>query len=113
MMDTCGEFYCDLDEALEHEEETKLEPRFHTVLLDDDDHTYEYVIQMLMIIFGYSREKGFEMACEVDAASRVVVFTGSKSEAEENREKIRNHGPDGRIPRCTGSMGAIIEPAGS
>lgn len=105
------DFWGELDPEREDEEEVDLEPRYHTVLLDDDDHTYEYVIQMLATIFGYSRQKGYEMACEVDATGRVRVFTGSRAEAEEKRDAILRFGPDGRIPRCSGSMRAIIEPA--
>jgi hypothetical protein len=42
-------------------------PRYHVVLMDDDDHTYDYVIEMLMKLFGHSRERAFLMACEVTA----------------------------------------------
>ena len=34
-----------------------LAPLYHLVLLDDDDHTYGYVIEMLGKIFGYGRDK--------------------------------------------------------
>ncbi len=109
-MDVVGEFYCDLDEQSHQEDQVRLEPRYHTVLLDDDYHTYDYVIQMLSTIFGYSREKGYQLACEVDCTGRVIVYTGSKSEAEQKRDAILTFGPDGRIPRCAGSMNAIVEP---
>ena len=29
-------------------------PRYHVILFDDDEHTYEYVIEMLMDLFGHS-----------------------------------------------------------
>ena len=47
-------------EQLETSEE--LELPCHLILLDDDSHTYAYVIAMLTNIFGYSREKGFAIA---------------------------------------------------
>ena len=50
-------------------------PRYNVVLLDDDDHTYEYVIEMLRKLFGHSHEMAFQMACEVDNAGRVIVDT--------------------------------------
>jgi hypothetical protein len=31
-------------------------PRWHVVLLNDDDHTYEYVMEMLGAVFGHSPE---------------------------------------------------------
>ena len=92
-------------------EETKLQPPYHVVLLDDQDHTYEYVIEMLQKLFGHSREKAFRMACEVDATGRVIVFTGALEQAEFKRDQIHAYGKDPRIPRCAGSMSAIVEPA--
>ncbi len=88
-------------------------PRYHVILLDDDDHTYDYVIEMLMQIFHHRRETAFAMACEVDAAGRVIVDTTTKERAELKRDQIHAYGPDWRIPRCKGSMSATIEPAES
>ncbi len=85
------------------------EPKYNVVLLDDNDHTYDYVIEMLGDIFGYSFRKAFEMACEVDYTGRVVVYTASKKEAEEKRNHILNYGPDWRLSRSKGSMRAILE----
>ena len=89
----------------------KLIPRYHVVLLDDNDHTYEYVIEMLSQLFGHSRATAFKMACEVDFTGRVIVYTGSKERAEFKRDQIHGYGADWRIPRCQGSMSAILEEA--
>ncbi|RMF66289.1 MAG: ATP-dependent Clp protease adaptor ClpS [Calditrichaeota bacterium] len=86
-------------------------PQYHVVLLDDDEHTYDYVIEMLMQLFGHSRSTAFDMACEVDARGRVIVDTTTKERAELKRDQIHAYGPDWRIPYCQGSMSAIIEPA--
>jgi ATP-dependent Clp protease adaptor protein ClpS len=86
-------------------------PRYHVILLDDDDHTYDYVIEMLMKLFGHSRERAFLMACEVDGIGRVIVDTTTKERAELKRDQIHAYGPDWRIPRCKGSMSAVVEPA--
>jgi len=89
----------------------KRQPPYHVVLLNDDDHTYEYVIEMLHHLFGYPPEKGFLMAREVDTTGRVIVDTTSKERAELKRDQIHAFGPDARLPRCKGSMSATIEPA--
>ncbi|HHL71371.1 MAG TPA: ATP-dependent Clp protease adaptor ClpS [Bacteroidetes bacterium] len=86
-------------------------PRYHVILHDDDDHTYEYVIEMLMDIFHHSAEKAYQMAVEVDTKSRVIVDTTSKERAELKRDQIHAYGADWRIPHCKGSMSASIEPA--
>lgn len=93
------------------ENQTKLQPPYHVVLLDDQDHSYEYVIEMLGKLFGHGRETAFAMAQEVDATGRCNVFTGSLEQAEFKRDQIHAYGADWRIPRCAGSMSATLEPA--
>jgi ATP-dependent Clp protease adaptor protein ClpS len=44
----------------------KKQPRYHVVLWNDDDHTYQYVIAMLQKLFGHPPEKGYLLAKEVD-----------------------------------------------
>ncbi len=86
-------------------------PPYHVVLLDDNDHSYDYVIEMLMRLFGHSLEKAFRMACEVDLTGRVIVETTGKERAELKRDQIRTYGPDWRIEHSPGSMAAVVEPA--
>ena len=87
----------------------KKEPRFNVILWNDDDHTYEYVIVMLHIIFGYSVEKGFQLAREVDTRGRAIVFTSSLEKAEVKRDQILGFGPDPRIEQSKGSIIATLE----
>jgi ATP-dependent Clp protease adaptor protein ClpS len=99
-------------EAVEVAEEQVLRiPQYHVVLLDDDEHTYEYVIEMLMQLFGHSVEKAYRMAVEVDRSGRVVVETTHRERAELKRDQIHAYGPDWRIAHCKGSMSATVEPA--
>lgn len=87
------------------------QPPYNVILLDDDDHTYEYVIRMLMKLFGYTAERSYQLAKEVDTTGRVIVDTTTRERAELKQEQIHAYGPDWRIPRCKGSMTAAIEPA--
>jgi ATP-dependent Clp protease adaptor protein ClpS len=93
------------------EQKTEELPPYNVVLLDDNDHSYEYVILMLKRIFGHPVEKGYELAREVDATGRVVVATTNLEQAELKRDQIQAFGPDPLIPRCKGSMSATVEPA--
>ena len=86
-------------------------PPYNVVLLDDDDHTYEYVIEMLGAVFGYDQQKAFKMAREVDEQGRVIVMTTHKERAELKRDQITAYGADTRIARCKGPMTAVVEPA--
>jgi len=87
------------------------QPPYQVVLLDDDDHTYEYVIEMLGKLFGYSVPRALGMAKEVDTTGRVIVETTTLERAELKRDQIHAYGPDWRLPRSKGSMSALIEPA--
>ena len=93
------------------EQKTEGLPPYNVVLLDDDDHSYEYVILMLKRVFGHPIEKGYEMAQEVDATGRVIVATTNLEQAELKRDQIHTFGPDPLIPRSQGSMSATVEPA--
>jgi len=88
-----------------------LEPPWHVILLDDDFHTYEYVIDMLHAIFGHSRDLGRRMAEEVDTKGRVIVATVHKELAELRQQQIEEFGPDPKEtnPLRQVSMKALIE----
>ena len=89
----------------------KQQPRYHVVLLDDDDHTYAYVIDMLRKLFGFVAEKAFILASEVDETGRVILDTTTMERAELKRDQIHAFGRDWRITQCQGSMSSTIEPA--
>jgi len=86
-------------------------PLWHVVLLDDDEHTYDYVIEMLGRLFGYRFETAYRMAREVDTTGRVTVDTTTLERAELKRDQIHAYGRDWRLERSQGSMSAILEPA--
>jgi ATP-dependent Clp protease adaptor protein ClpS len=91
------------------EKRPRRQPRYHVVLWNDDDHTYTYVVAMLMELFGHPMEKGFQMAKEVDATGRVIVLTTTKEHAELKRDQIHAYGRDDLVAGCQGSMWATIE----
>jgi ATP-dependent Clp protease adaptor protein ClpS len=91
--------------------EDQLVPQYHVVLLDDDEHTYDYVIEMLQKLFLFSKSEAFRHAVEVDTQGRTIVITCELPQAEFARDQIHGFGADPRMPNCTGSMRAILEPA--
>lgn len=95
----------------EEKTKTRRQPPYHVILMDDNDHTYDYVIRMIEKIFGYAQERAYKLACEVDHAGRVILLTTSREHAELKQEQIHAFGVDPLIPRCKGSMSAVIEPA--
>ncbi|HTA41938.1 MAG TPA: ATP-dependent Clp protease adaptor ClpS [Bryobacteraceae bacterium] len=87
-------------------------PLYRVVLLDDDDHTYDYVIEMLQKIFIFTAEQALRHAQEVDSMGRTVLITCELPEAEFARDQVHGYGRDWRLPRSKGSMSAVVEPAG-
>ena len=107
----------DIRQVLTREQErarSKTHPQpeslYNVVLLDDDEHTYEYVVEMLCKLFGHSMEQAFAMACEVDQEGRVIVDTTHLERAELKRDQIRAFGADCLLHGSRRSMYATIEP---
>ena len=88
----------------------KRQPRYHVVLWDDSEHTYEYVIAMLQLLFGHPFETAYRMAKQVDTQGRVICLTTTKEHAELKRDQIHSFGKDPLATKCSGSMSATIEP---
>ncbi|MDQ6759372.1 MAG: ATP-dependent Clp protease adaptor ClpS [Acidobacteriota bacterium] len=99
------------DPEIEEHTAHDLAPLYHVVLLDDDDHTYEYVIEMLMKLFATSEPAAWNHAVEVDSTGRTIVITCELPQAEFGRDQIRAYGADPRMPRSKTSMAAVVEPA--
>jgi ATP-dependent Clp protease adaptor protein ClpS len=102
-----------VEPEVENDTSDKLQPLYHVILLNDDDHTYDYVIEMLEKIFGFSESKALSHAVEVDTNGTTILLTCELERAEHKRDLIHSYGPDWRLPRSLGSMAAIVEPAAS
>jgi len=95
---------------LKNENKSKRQPPYNVILMNDDDHTVEYVVTMCQKVFGYPVEKGLLIAKEVHEQGRAIVWTGTLELAELKQELIHGFGADPMISRCKGSMTAVIEP---
>ena len=65
---------------------------------------------MLGVLFGYTIDRAYQMACEVDEKKRVIVWTGHLEVAELKQQQIHDYGPDWRMT-SDGSMSARLEQA--
>lgn len=86
------------------------QPSYQVLLLDDNDHTYAYVIQMLGRLFGLPQEKAHSLAHDVDRTGRTVVLTTTREHAELKRDQIHAFGRDWRLENSAGSMSCQITP---
>jgi ATP-dependent Clp protease adapter protein ClpS len=81
------------------------------VVLNDEVHTFIYVIQTFMNIFGYSPERCHELAMAIHTKGRAIVWVGCIEIAELARDEIRSAGPD-RYAAVTVEfpLNVVIEP---
>jgi ATP-dependent Clp protease adaptor protein ClpS len=89
--------------------QTKTAPKSKVVLLNDEDHTYDYVVEVLTKTCKLSKTQAFKCAVEVDLNGRSIVFYGDKEQCQSLSAKINSFGPDHRMPRSMGSMQSEVE----
>lgn len=91
--------------------ETQPPQLWNVVLLDDDSHSYEYVIEMSQRLFGHPLERAFQIARKVDSEGRAILRTCHRELAELKVDQVRAYGRDVLVASSVGSMRALIEPA--
>lgn len=91
---------------------TKRLPPYAVIVLNDDKHTFPYVIETFQKIFGYSEQKCLLLAFEIHSKGRAIVWSGSKEVAELKRDQIIGAGPDlhNTLAPVKFPLGVIIEP---
>jgi len=90
------------------ERQSRRQPRYHVLLWDSDDHTFEYVEKMLRELFGHKQEQCRKIAQAVDEEGRAIVLTTTKEHAELKRDQIHAFGKD-HLEASKGSMWSTIE----
>jgi len=94
------------------ETHTKHLPPYNVIILNDEVHTFGYVIEMLTKLFAHSVTTAGEMAVRIHTTGRAVVYTTHKEKAELKRDQVLAYGPDPHSSQPHGgSMNCYIEPA--
>jgi ATP-dependent Clp protease adaptor protein ClpS len=89
----------------------KVQPPWAVVVLNDNDHTFAYVIEGLTRFCGHSVEKAFKLAEQIHRTGRAAVWTGSMEVAELKRDQLKGMGPDFYAQHVvTYPLGVFIEP---
>ena len=84
---------------------------YHVIMLNDDEHTFEYVVEMLQKIFRFDYAQAMAHTMEADTTGSSILMTCGLEEAERKRDQIHAYGPDWRLPHSKGSVVALVEPA--
>jgi len=90
---------------------TKRLPPYNVVILNDEEHTFDYVIELLTKLFRHSLKAATELTWRIHLSGRAVVYTTHKEKAELKRDQVLSYGPDPRMSISKGPLGCYIEPA--
>jgi ATP-dependent Clp protease adaptor protein ClpS len=89
---------------------TRRQPPYNVIILNDEEHTFEYVIELLIKLFGHDRMTAEAMTWTIHTTGRAIVFTTHKEKAELKREQVLAYGPDPRMQISRGPLRCYIEP---
>src|SRR3954471_14354601 len=91
--------------------QTRRQPPYHVVILNDEEHTFDYVIELLTKLFGHGLATAEELTLRIHHTGRAVVYTTHREKAELKRDQVLSYGPDPRMSISKGPLGCYIEPA--
>jgi ATP-dependent Clp protease adaptor protein ClpS len=97
--------------AVEEETRTKKLPPYHVIVLNDEEHTFDYVIELLTKLFAHPLQAAIELTWRIHLTGRAVVYTTHKEKAELKRDQVLSYGADPRMSISKGPLGCYIEPA--
>src|SRR5438067_12998284 len=100
-----------LDTDIDQSTKNQLSKLYHVIILNDEEHSFEYVIEMLQTVFNIPYATAFAHTMEADSTGSSIVLTTSLEEAEQQRDQVHAYGPDCRMPNSRGSVAALFEPA--
>ncbi|HEV3163579.1 MAG TPA: ATP-dependent Clp protease adaptor ClpS [Isosphaeraceae bacterium] len=91
--------------------ETRRQPPYNVVILNDEEHTFDYVIELLTKLFAHPLSTAKELTWKIHNSGRAIVYTTHREKAELKREQVLAYGPDPRMSISKGPLGCYIEPA--
>jgi ATP-dependent Clp protease adaptor protein ClpS len=100
-----------LDTEIKNTTKDDLSKMYHVIILNDEEHTFDYVIEMLQAVFNLPYSAALERTMEAHTTGSSIVLTTTLEEAEQKRDQVHAYGPDWRMPNSRGSVAALVEPA--
>ena len=97
--------------AVEPDRRVERRPPYNVVIHNDEEHTFEYVIGLLLKLFKHALPKAEELTWRIHTTGRAIVFTTHKELAELKRDQVLGYGPDPRLKASKASLRCHVEPA--
>jgi ATP-dependent Clp protease adaptor protein ClpS len=100
--------------APREETRTRLLPPYHVILLNDEHHSMDFVVGVLVKVLGCAEEWALQLMLEAHHSGRAVIWTGPKEVAELKAEQVKTyHEKRAADGRDLGPVDCVIEPAPS
>jgi ATP-dependent Clp protease adaptor protein ClpS len=93
------------------EPQTRRLPPYNVVILNDEEHSFPYVIELLMKLFRHDQPTAEQLTWRIHTTGRAVVYTTHKELAELRRDQVIAYGADPRLDHSKGPMRCYVEPA--
>jgi ATP-dependent Clp protease adaptor protein ClpS len=91
--------------------QTRRLPPYNVVILNDEEHSFPYVIELLVKLFRHPLPKAEELTLRIHTSGRAIVYTTHKELAELKRDQVIAYGPDARMTTSKGPLRCYVEPA--
>ena len=91
---------------------TRRVPPYHVILANDDDHSMEFVVDVLRKVLAIKLEAAMLLMLEAHTKGRAIIWTGPKEVAELKAEQIHTFHEirePGKVD--LGPLTCVIEPA--
>jgi ATP-dependent Clp protease adaptor protein ClpS len=93
------------------ERKTRRLPPYNVIILNDEDHSFPYVIELLTKLFAHPIETAKELTWRIHTTGRAIVYTTHKEKAELKRDQVLGYGADPLSANSRGPLRCHIEPA--
>src|SRR5437588_694154 len=74
---------------IDEETQTRRVPPYHVILLNDDHHSMEFVIEVLCRALGMTVENAYELMMHAHTSGEAVVWTAPREVAELKAEQMQ------------------------
>ena len=100
-----------LDTDVKNTTRDELSKLYHVIILNDEEHSFDYVIEMLQAVFNLLYATAAAHTLEAHNTGSSIVLTTNLEEAGTKRDQVHAYGPDWRMPNSRGPVAALVEPA--
>ena len=90
---------------------TKRQPPYHVIFVNDEEHTFDYVIELLTKLFRHPLPTAEALTWKIHLSGKAIVYTTHREKAEFKQAQIEGYGPDPRMSVSKSSLKSYVEPA--